>query len=137
MRIIKRGKVLSSSKAKIMAAGEDDIEYMDDSMSGNDSIGDMIDDFQVQDDFQDDTEEVIDDSEEEEVVEDDDVEQDDIDIEIENNIANHYIAECDSCHGVFISALVETDQDVEMISGTCPLCGKDTDQYLKWIIREI
>ena len=136
MRIIKRGKVLSSSKAKIMAAGEDDIEYMDDSMSGNDSIGDMIDDFQVQDDFQDDTEEVIDDSEEE-TVEDDDVEQDDADIEIENNIANHYIAECDSCHGVFISALVETDQDVEMISGTCPLCGKDTDQYLKWIIREI
>lgn len=123
MKISKNGKVLSSSK--IMAAGEDDIEYMQDDMSG----GGMIDD------FQDDTEEVIDDSEDEEV--EDDVEQDDIDIEIENNIDNHYIAECDSCHGVFISALVETDQEVEMISGTCPLCGKDTDQYLKWIIRGI
>ena len=118
-----------------MAAGEDDVEYMQDDMSGDDAIGGIIDDFQMQNDFQDDTEEVIDDSEEEEV--EDDVEQDDVDIEIENNIDNHYIAECDSCHGVFISALVETDQDVEMISGTCPLCGKDTDQYLKWIIRTI
>lgn len=135
MKISKNGKVLSSSK--IMAAGEEDIEYMQDDMSGDDAIGGMIDDFQMQNDFQDDTEEVIDDSEEGEEEVEDDVEQDDVDIEIENNIDNHYIAECDSCHGVFISALVETDQDVEMISGTCPLCGKDTDQYLKWIIRAI
>ena len=67
----------------------------------------------------------------------DDVQEDDVDIEIDNNIANHFIAECDTCHGIFISALVESDQEVEKISGTCPLCEKETDQYLKWIIKEI
>lgn len=34
----------------------------------------------------------------------DDVQDDDVDIELDNNIANHYIAECDNCHGVFISS---------------------------------
>lgn len=67
----------------------------------------------------------------------DDIEEDDIDIETDNNIANHYIAECDSCHGVFISAMVESDQEVEKISGVCPLCDKDTDQYLKWLVKEV
>lgn len=126
MKISKNGKVVSS---RIMAAGED-MEYMqDDMMSGGNDFGmDMGED------------EVIDDTDfdesEDEVIEDD-VEEDDVDIEIENNIDNHFIAECDSCHGIFISALVETDQEVEMISGTCPICGKDTDQYLKWIIKAL
>lgn len=66
-----------------------------------------------------------------------DVEEDDIDIEMENNISNHYVAECDSCHGVFISALVESDQEVESITGICPLCDKDTTQYLYWIIKNV
>ena len=67
----------------------------------------------------------------------DDIEEDDVDIEIDNNIVNHYIAECDKCHGIFISALVESDQEVEKISGTCPLCDKETDQYLKCIIKDV
>lgn len=64
------------------------------------------------------------------------VEEDDVDIEIDNNIANHFIAECDRCHGVFISAMVETDQDVKSVTGICPLCDKETEQVLKWIIKE-
>lgn len=67
----------------------------------------------------------------------DDIEEDNVDIETDNNIANHYIAECDNCHGVFISAVPESDQQVEKISGICPLCDKDSDQYLKWIIRSV
>lgn len=64
------------------------------------------------------------------------VEEDDVDIELDNNIANHFIAECDRCHGVFISAMVETDQDVKSVTGICPLCDKETEQVLKWIIKE-
>lgn len=66
----------------------------------------------------------------------DDVDEDDIEIETENNIVNHYIAECDSCHGIFISAMLESDQAVSKISGVCPICGKETDQFLNWIIRD-
>lgn len=64
-----------------------------------------------------------------------DIDEDEIDIEVNNNIDGHYIAECDRCHQVFISAVVESDQDVESISGVCPLCGKESEQLLKWIIR--
>lgn len=66
----------------------------------------------------------------------DDAQEDDVDIEIDNNISGHYIAECDNCHGVFISAMIESDQQVEKISGVCPLCNKQSDQYLKWIVKE-
>lgn len=65
----------------------------------------------------------------------DDIEEDQVDIETENNITNHFIAECDVCHGVFISALTETDQDVYTIHGKCPICDKESDQYLKWVIK--
>lgn len=65
----------------------------------------------------------------------DEVDEDEIDIEVNNNIEDHYVAECDRCHQVFISAVVESDQDVESISGVCPLCGKESEQFLKWIIR--
>lgn len=64
------------------------------------------------------------------------VSEDDVDIEIDNNISNHLVAECDSCHGVFISAMVETDQDVKSVTGICPLCSKETEQILKWVIKE-
>jgi hypothetical protein len=64
------------------------------------------------------------------------VSEDDVAIEVDNNIANHFIAECDSCHGIFISAMVETDQDVKSVTGICPLCDKETEQVLKWIIKE-
>lgn len=65
------------------------------------------------------------------------VDEDEIDIELDNNISNHFIAECDRCQGVFISALRESDQEIEKISGVCPLCQKRTDQYLKWIIKDV
>ena len=66
----------------------------------------------------------------------DDVDEDDITIDVENNIVNHYIAECDTCHGIFISAMIESDQVVSKISGVCPLCGKETEQFLNWIVRD-
>jgi len=68
---------------------------------------------------------------------DEEIEEDEVNIEIENNIADHFIAECDRCQGVFISALIETDQEVEIITGKCPLCEKESDQHLKWIIKDV
>lgn len=115
MKILKTKNDIMAS-ARIVAADEE--------LNTNDyDIGETIDD------LADDVEDIQDTI--------DDVQDDDVDIELDNNIANHYIAECDNCHGVFISALVESDQEVEKISGTCPLCDKETDQYLKWIIKDI
>lgn len=102
----------------IMAADTDDENDFVDTV---DNLSDSVDDIQ-------DTLDEIDGTE---------IEEDDVDIELDNNIANHYIAECDTCHGIFISALVESDQEVEKISGICPLCDKETDQYLKFIIRPV
>lgn len=67
----------------------------------------------------------------------DDYEEDDDSITVNTNIADHYIAECDKCHGIFISAVVLSDQDVESVTGVCPLCGKESDQVLKWVIKDI
>ena len=64
----------------------------------------------------------------------DDVKEDDIDIDIENNITGHYIAECEKCKGIFISATVKSDQSVSSVSGVCPLCQEESEQYLKWYI---
>ena len=66
-----------------------------------------------------------------------DVHEDDTNIEIDNNISGHYIAECERCHGIFISAVTESDQAVKKITGICPLCDKETDQYLKWVVKDI
>lgn len=63
--------------------------------------------------------------------------EDDINIDINNNIDNHYIAECEKCHGIFISSLIASDQRVESIHGVCPLCDKESDQYLKWIVEAV
>lgn len=65
-----------------------------------------------------------------------DGEQDGSEIEVDNNIANHLIAECQNCHGIFISAMIASDQAVESINGVCPLCNKNTEQFLKWIVKE-
>lgn len=62
--------------------------------------------------------------------------EDDVAIEINNNIVNHYIAECDTCKGIFISAMLESDQEVDKISGVCPLCDKETEQFLRWVIKD-
>jgi len=66
-----------------------------------------------------------------------DVQEDDTNIEIDNNISGHYIAECERCHGIFISAVTESDQTVKKITGVCPLCDRETDQYLKWVVKDI
>ena len=58
-------------------------------------------------------------------------------IETDNNIAGHYIVECDRCHGVFISALMESEQPVEYLTGICPLCEKESDQYVKWVVKSV
>lgn len=75
---------------------------------------------------------------EEEVIEEDmgeDGQQDGSTIEVDNNIFNHLIAECLNCHGIFISAMIASDQVVESINGVCPLCSKETEQVLFGIIK--
>lgn len=63
-------------------------------------------------------------------------EQDGSTIDVDNNIVNHLIAECANCHGIFISAMLASDQVIESINGVCPLCNKDTEQFLKWIVKD-
>lgn len=122
-----------TSKKNITAAVDDDDEFDDmgfddledetqaeqDSDSAADSLDDMAD-----------TLDEISDSLE-------DFQEDSTDIDVNNNIADHYIAECEKCHGVFITAVTESDQKIERISGTCPLCDQDCDQYLKWVIKDV
>lgn len=67
----------------------------------------------------------------------DSVTEDDVSIEIDNNIVNHFIAECEKCKGIFISSVVQTDVPVEHITGTCPICDKEGNQYLKWVVKEV
>lgn len=63
-----------------------------------------------------------------------DIDEDEVNIDIDNNITGHYIAECEKCKGIFISATVKSDQAVSSVSGVCPLCQEETEQYLKWYI---
>lgn len=58
-------------------------------------------------------------------------------IEIDNNISDHYIAECEKCQGVFISATIQSDQKITKVTGRCPLCREESDQYLKWVIKPV
>jgi len=62
--------------------------------------------------------------------------QDSSTIEVENNITNHLIAECQNCHGIFISAMLASDQIIDSINGVCPLCSKETEQALRWIVKD-
>lgn len=122
-RVVRASKLVN--KTRVMAAGEDDMfdeSYVDDYDSPEEDLVDTLDDVA-------DTVEDIQDTV-------DEVEEDDINIETDNNISGHYIAECDGCHGVFISATMESDQIVEKVTGICPLCQKETEQYLKWVIRD-
>ena len=122
--------IRASTKSIIYAADDDDTEgFADadedenfDDFGDDDSIEDNIDELSDQvEDLQDSIDEVT---------------QDEPSIDVDNNIENHYIAECESCHGIFISAVIESDQQIQKISGVCPLCEKETDQYLNWIIRK-
>lgn len=58
-------------------------------------------------------------------------------LDTENNIQDHYIAECCRCHEIFISAVVESDSPIESIEGECPCCHEQTKQELKWIVRDV
>ena len=129
MKVYKRSSYISSSHDKnyrrsIMAAGEDDnFDTLTDDQLEDDSFEDSIDNLSDQvEDLQDSI---------------DDVDDDPVTIDTDNNISNHYIAECDNCHGIFISAVVESDQEVNSISGICPLCEKETSQLLKWVVRDV
>ena len=121
MKITKR-PVTAATNRYVKAADED---FEDDFDMGEDTDG-VID---ALDDVADSVEEIQDDI--------DNVDEDATDIAMNNNIANHFIAECDKCQGVFISAVIESDQDIDHVSGICPLCGKESDQFLKWVIRDV
>lgn len=118
---------IASSKTAITAAdddpdadlsepADDDFIYDDGDDSVSDNLNDIADSVE---DLQDSVE---------------DIDEDDLQIDMDNNIADHYIAECDNCHGIFISSMIVSDQDVDSISGICPICDKDSTQYLKWKI---
>ena len=66
-----------------------------------------------------------------------DVQPDEPSIDVDNNIADHYIAECDACKGVFIAATTVTEHQVFTIEGVCPLCDAESIQRLGWIIKEV
>lgn len=127
--VVKRNKKKISIKAsdvanrrtKYIRAAEDDFDDFDDVDDG-DTLLDALDD--VADNVEDLQDAV------------DDMAEDKVEIAVNNNIADHFIAECDACNGIFISAVVDSDQQIDHVSGICPLCGKETDQLLKWIIRD-
>lgn len=118
-------KSASSVTSSSITAADDDFESDDfsDETDSTDSLSDNIEDIadtveDIQDTF-------------------DDVQEDDVNIQVENNISDHYIAECERCHGIFISSVIRSEQPLEKISGTCPLCDRQTDQYLKWVVKDV
>ena len=104
------------SKSQRITAAEGD-EILDDDSQFEESLNDIAENIE---DMQDDI---------------DDIQEDDVDIELDNNIEGHYIAECEKCQGVFTSAVMETEDAIEKVSGVCPICKQETDQYLKWVIK--
>lgn len=117
--IVKRPSSKSSIKASqyIKSADED---LMSDDVDG------LIDDIDDVSDSIDDIQDAV-----------DEIDEDEIDIAVNNNISSHYIAECDNCQGIFISALIQSDQEVDSITGICPLCNEESTQFLKWIIKDV
>lgn len=108
----------------VMAAEEEMSENpfeLDDVDSMQDTVEDMSD---TLDDIQD-------------AIEDTDTAPSDTVLDMENNISDHYVAECERCHEVFISAVVESETPVDSVEGECPCCHEHTTQYLKWIIRDV
>ena len=130
MKIV-HAKTDLSHKKKVYAAGN---AFEDTAVFGDADEEATTENTDFEDDEFDDTEnEGIDD------VTDDmgiDGQQDGSTIEIDNNIVNHLVAECQNCHGIFISAMLASDQIIESINGVCPLCSKDTEQVLRWIIKD-
>lgn len=129
-QVTKWSKTSIKASTAIMSAAEDDF-FSDEAVPGSfegsepsdNSVGDEIDNLA---DSVDELQDSI-----------DDVKQDQTELEIDNNIANHYICECDQCHNIFISAIIESDQEIDHITGVCPVCEKESEQRIKWIIRDI
>lgn len=116
-------------KTRIVAAEGDDFDSFDsfddfgEVSEEDDGLNDQLDD------IADDIEDMKDDVE--------DFQEDDPSIEIDNNITDHYIAECEKCKGIFISAVSESEQEVTSITGVCPLCGKESVQNLRWVVKSV
>lgn len=127
-------KTITHGKTRIVAADED---FQEAGGAERDPVDFGGDDFMDDEDTFDDTLDDIADSVEDMQDTLDEVQEDDVDIEIDNNVEGHLIAECEKCHGIFISAMVESDQEVDKITGICPLCDNETDQYFKWVIKAI
>jgi len=119
-RVVVRPKSKITASEDYIKAAEDDFDMED--VDDADGILDAIDD--VADNVEDLKDAV------------DDISEDDVDIAMNNNISGHFIAECSKCSGIFISAVIESDQKLDHVTGVCPLCGKDSDQYLKWVIKD-
>ena len=114
------GKIIAAEDDELnMTPNLREIDDLDDSFSDQlEDVADTVEDIQ-------------------DTVTDDDHQEDSVNIEIENNISGHYIAECNKCKNVFISATVLSDQIVECVTGVCPICREESDQYLKWVIKPV
>lgn len=129
-QVNKWSKTSVKASTAIMAADEDNFfndEEMPESFGGSEtsdnSVGDEIDNLADSvDELQDSIDEVT---------------QDQTELEIDNNISNHYICECDQCHNIFISAIIESDQEIDHVTGVCPVCEKESEQRIKWVIRDV
>ena len=105
---------LKIRKRRIVAADED---FMNDPYDFSEAVDDLAENVEeVQDTI-------------------DDMDEDDPSIEVNNNIEDHLIAECERCHGIFISAILQSDMEINHVTGTCPLCGRESNQYLKWVVK--
>lgn len=134
MKIRKRKKIFASSDYDYIKSADETDEtdetdenefedFSDMETDDYDNLSDSLDEISDQvEDIQDDVDDVV---------------EDVPSIETDNNISNHYIAECDTCHNIFISAVIESDQVVDHVSGICPICEKETDQYLKWVVKDV
>ncbi len=133
---IKKSEVTASSYKYIRSA-EDDLED-DESLSNSDEEEDSDDPlFEISDDSIEDNIDELSDQVEDLQDSIDEIRVEDPNIDIDNNINNHFIAECETCHGIFISAVVESDQPIESITGICPLCDRETTQYLRWVVKSV
>lgn len=109
--MIKKKNILASTAENVTITGGDSIvDTIEDISDAVDTLQDSVDDI---------------------------AQQDSSSIEIENNIDGHFIAECEACGGIFVSAVLESDNNAESIVGSCPICNKETTHDLKWIIRSV
>lgn len=113
-----------STSQPIMAADDDD------PFAAKDEFEEDAPEFNDEDDA-----EASDETQSEDEDDDTGPSQDVVDIDTDNNIADHYIAECSKCHGIFISPVIKSDQLIDEIQGVCPLCHATTSQKLKWIVE--